>query len=205
MKAVVLSRVIYPIVVFVFLSLGQQSMAQERVAVFDFEITTGLTESDAIVLTNKFRNEIANAPNYTSVERDKIEAVVKEGLFGESDIADQNEAIQLGRQLSATKIILGNIGKIGTTYSVVVRIIDVETGSIENSESLEHRGQLEDLLVELEVMAKKLTGTYVKKKKRGWLYVTGVVIVGSVVTGLLLFSDDGGDATLPVPPSPPSN
>jgi hypothetical protein len=181
------------------------SIAQERLAVFDFRVTSGMTENVAITLTNKFRNEMAKTGNYTMVERSAMEQVLSEQRFSASDIADQDKAVQLGRLLSASKVVVADIGKIGNTYSTFVRLIDVQTGSIENSESMEYEGEQSGLLKEYEVLAKKLAGTYVEKKKRGWLYVTGVTVLGGAAAGFLLLSNGGGGGSLPGPPSPPSN
>ncbi|MEX0608423.1 MAG: CsgG/HfaB family protein [Balneolaceae bacterium] len=179
---------------------------KKRLAVFDFRVTSGVTSDVAVTLTNKFRNEMARTLNYTMVERSAMEQVLSEQRFSASDLADQDKAVQLGKLLSASQVVVGDIGKIGQTYSIVVRLIDVETASIENSESLEYRGEQDGLLTEFEILAPKLAGTYVEKKKRGWLYITGVAVIGGAVTSVLYLSgDSGGESGLPLPPSPPGN
>lgn len=181
-----------------------EMLAQERLAVFDFNVTSGMTDETAITLTNRFRNEMAKAPQYTMVERSAIEQVLQEQRFSVSDIANPETAIQLGDLLSADKIIVGDIGKVGQTYSIFVRLIDAQSGSIDKSETLEYRGAQDGLLSELDVLAQKLSGTYVKRKKRGWLYLTGLALVGGAATYVLTQSD-GGSAGLPLPPGPPDN
>ncbi|MAL16953.1 MAG: hypothetical protein CL670_07850 [Balneola sp.] len=180
-------------------------IAQERVAVFDFRVTSGMSDNVAVTLTNKFRNEMAKTGNYIMVERSAMEQVLSEQRFSASDLADQDKAVQLGRLLSASKVVVADIGKIGNTYSTFVRLIDVQTASIENSESLEYEGEQSGLLKEYEILAQKLAGTYVEKKKRGWLYATGVAVLGGAAAGFLLLSNGGGSGSLPGPPSPPSN
>ena len=195
-------------IIFALLSIivcTTQLSAQDRVVVFDFNVNSGMTNETAITLTNKFRSEIAKTKKYTMVERSAMEQVMSEQRFSVSDLADQEKAIELGKLLSASKVVVGDIDKIGQTYSIFLRLIDTQTGSIENTETLEYRGAQDGLLVELEVLAQKLSGTYVKKKKRGWLYATGVAILGGAAAGYLLLGDDGGDGTLPRPPSPPNN
>ena len=192
------------IALFALLLMGNEAIAQERLAVFDFTVTSGMTNETAITLTNKFRSEMAKAPQFTMVERSAMEQVISEQRFSASDLADRDKAIELGRMLSASKVISGDIGKIGQTYSIFVRLIDTQTGSIEKTETLEYRGAQDGLLVELEVLAQKLSGTYKEKKKRGWLYVTGVAILGGAAAGYLLMSDDGATG-LPLPPGPPDN
>lgn len=179
--------------------------AQERLAVFDFRVTSGMTDEVAVTLTNKFRNEMSKTGLYTMVERSAMEQVLDEQRFSASDLADENKAIALGKLLSASKVVVADIGKIDNTYSTFVRMIDVQTGSIENSETLEYEGSQSGLLKEYEVLAQKLAGTYLPEKKRGWLYVTGVAILGGVAAGVLFLSDGGSTGSLPLPPSPPSN
>jgi|AntRauTorcE11897_2_1112592.scaffolds.fasta_scaffold00026_13 hypothetical protein len=198
------NKIIFTVIVFAVLG-SSLLMAQERVAVFDFRVTSGMSDNVAITLTNKFRNEMAKTGNYTMVERSAMEQVLSEQRFSASDLADQDKAVQLGRLLSASKVVVADIGKIGNTYSTFVRLIDVETASIENSESLEYEGEQSGLLKEYEVLAQKLAGSYVEKKKRGWLYVTGVAVIGGAAASLFLLSNGGSNGSLPLPPSPPSN
>jgi len=179
-------------------------LAQQRLAVFDFNVTSGMTNETAITLTNRFRNEMAKASQFTMVERSAIEQVLQEQRFSVSDIANPETAIQLGDLLSADRIIVGDIGKVGQTYSIFVRLIDAQSGSIEKSETLEYRGPQDGLLSELDVLAQKLSGTYKEKKKRGWLYFTGIAVLGGAATYVLTKSD-GGAAGLPLPPGPPDN
>jgi TolB-like protein len=181
----------------------QESYAQERLAVFDFNVTSGMTNETAITLTNRFRNGMIQTEVYTLVERSAIEQVLAEQRFSVSDIANPETAIQLGDLLSADKIIVGDIGKVGQTYSITVRLIDAQTGSIEKSEALEYRGPQDGLLPELDVLAQKLAGTFVKKKKRGWLYITAAALLGG--TAYVLTQESGGSTGLPLPPSPPNN
>ncbi len=182
----------------------QDIEAQERLAVFDFNVTSGMTNETAITLTNRFRNGMIQTEVFTLVERSAIEQVLAEQRFSVSDIANPETAIQLGDLLSADKIIVGDIGKVGQTYSITVRLIDAQSGSIEKSEALEYRGPQDGLLPELDVLAQKLSGTYVKKKKRGWLYITAAALLGG--TAYVLTQDSGGGAAgLPLPPGPPNN
>lgn len=189
-----------------FILLGtSMAEAQERLAVFDFRVTSGMSDDVAVTLTNKFRNEMSKTGLYTMVERSAMEQVLEEQRFSASDLADESKAIALGKLLSASKVVVADIGKIDNTYSTFVRMIDVKTGSIEKSETLEYEGSQSGLLQEYEVLAQKLAGTYQPEKKRGWLYITGVAILGGVAAGVLLLSDGGNAGSLPLPPSPPSN
>ena len=186
---------------------GMELHAQERLAVFDFRVIDGMSDSEAKTLTNKFRNEMAQTGKYSMVERSAMEQVLSEQRFSASDLADQDKAVELGRLLSASKVVVGDIGKVGRTYSIDVRMINVETGVRVRSTGLEYRGELDGLLEEFEVLARKLAGTYEEKKNRTWLYVAGAGVLGGVAAGLYFLGGggSGGDSGLPLPPSPPSN
>lgn len=192
------------LVLVLIIGFGPQDIeAQERLAVFDFNVTSGMTDETAVTLTNRFRNAMAQEGQFTMVERSAIEQVLQEQRFSVSDIADPDNAPELGRLLTARKLIVGDIGKVGQTYSIFVRLIDAQTGSIERSETLEYRGPQDGLLSELDVLAQKISGTYVKKKKRGWLYITAAALLGG--TAYVLTQESGGSTGLPLPPSPPNN
>ena len=182
-----------------------EAHAQQRLAVFDFQVKNAMSQSEAQTLTNKFRNEMGKTKLYTMVERSAMEQVLSEQRFSASDLADQDKAVQLGKLLSASKVVVGDIGQVGQTYSVFVRLIDVQTASIERSESLEYQGRLDGLFEEFEILAQKLAGTYKEKKKRTWLYLAGIGLVGGAA-GVYFLTSGGGDeaAGLPTPPSPPN-
>ncbi|UCH09035.1 MAG: hypothetical protein JSU61_07230, partial [Fidelibacterota bacterium] len=52
----------------------------------------------------------------------------------------------------------GSIGKIGSTYTVDLRTIDVASGAIENTMTRDYRGEIDGLIAEIERISWELVG-----------------------------------------------
>jgi TolB-like protein len=201
------------------LFLGQIAPAQDRktqeprkkptAAVLDFKAISGLTKQEAAALTSKFAYSFAQTNQYVVVERNQMENILKEQDFSMSDVCNGSEcAVEIGKLLSAEKMIVGDIGKIGETYSVTVKLIDVTTGKVEATVNEEYGGKAEGLLKIFDIMAQKISGTY--QSGHTLLYVLGgaaviaggaaVLLGGGKKVGTALSNNLGGIVDLPLPP-----
>jgi len=167
-----------------FLSAQEPARKKESAAVLDFKATQGISVDEAVTLTNKFRASMAKTQVYEVLERGEMESIMKEQDMSMSDLCDNAEcAVEVGKLLVAKKIIFGAIGKIGDTYSVTVRIIDVSTGKIDFADGEDYKGDTEGLLGVFDRLAQKLTGTYSAPKT--WWYLGGVAVLGGAAAVLL--------------------
>ncbi len=83
------------------------------------------------------------------VTREDMEKIMTEHNIQLSDICDTTErAIELGKILSAQKMLIGAVSKLGGTYQVVVKLVDVETGEIESVGQADAKGAM-DVLFQL--------------------------------------------------------
>jgi hypothetical protein len=140
-----------------------------------------------------------------------MDVILKEQGFQQSG-ACTNEAcaVEMGQLLGVDAMIIGSVGKVGQTYSVTVRMLDLQTGKIVHSASQYYKGEIDGLLTDaLHSIAVKIcaygkpageagqetqakTGSVRKKSKR-WLYITlGGVAVAGGVSAILLMSGSGG-------------
>jgi TolB-like protein len=74
-------------------------------------------------------NALANFDYITLVERRQIETVLKEQQFQLSGLTE-DEGVSVGRILKADIILVGNVGKLGTSVVFSARLINVETGKV---------------------------------------------------------------------------
>lgn len=180
----------------------------------------GVSPVEAEVLSERLRSHISQAlvsieytasedlDQYQVVEQTQVERILEQFEIQNIGCVSDSCAIEFGKMLQVDRIVIGQIGLVGNTYLVSVRIIDVESGkSIANS-SREHKGSIDDILgtVILDVGDELLFG---KKKSRKKLYIyTGIVIAGVAAAAAL--SGGGGDGDggvttpLPEPPGRPS-
>ena len=71
-------------------------------------------------------------------------------------------AVQVGQVLGVSRMITGTIGKFGKTYTIDVRVIDIETSRIIEAIPLDYTGELEGLLGEIRKVAFRLSGKEVE-------------------------------------------
>ena len=111
--------------IFLFLSITF-SFALETVAIIDFE-GIGISESEARALTQRLTSEIVEIGKFTVVERSEMKRLLDEQKFQYSGCVDVSCAVEIGKLLGAKSMVVGTISKLGNSYSVDSRLIDVKT------------------------------------------------------------------------------
>jgi len=77
-----------------------------------------------------------NGAGLKLIERDKIQALLKEIAFGQTGGVDETKAVQVGKILGAQAIALGAFMVLGEKMRIDVRIIKVETSELILAESI---------------------------------------------------------------------
>ncbi|MCB0834707.1 MAG: DUF2380 domain-containing protein [Bacteroidetes bacterium] len=173
-------------------------------AVLDFRAQTMIKADELVALSNKFRTSLAQTKQFTLLERADMENILKEQDFSMTDMCNTAEcAVEVGQLLAAEKMITGDLGKVGDTYTVTVRIIDVSTGKVERTASQEYKGETEGLIKAFDVLAQKLTGIY-KANTTLWYTLGGVgVAAGSALVAIFLSKSGGKSTSVGKPPADP--
>ena len=185
----------------------QSQPGRETLAVLDFNVSSGLSTKEATTLTNVFRSTLFNTQIYDVLERNEMESILKEQVFTLSGACNSAEcAVEIGKLLSAEKMVIGDIGKIGEYYSITVRLVSVSTSKIDISFDERYKGDPEGLLDVFKEMASKLAGTY-DEGSNIWWYIGGAAVVGAGVAVVLLKAKEEGEEPLNgvVVGAPPSN
>ena len=77
-----------------------------------------------------------------------MEQIIKEQGFQQSGCSTDECMVEVGKLIGVEKIIGGSISQVGNIYSVSARIVNVETGEIENTGVYDHTGNIGELLTE---------------------------------------------------------
>lgn len=142
---------------------------KETIAVIDFSPLLGVEPGESIILTNRLRSALSHTQEYIVLERKAMNVILAEQDFSISENCSNSEcAVRVGQMLAAQKVILGDVGKLGRTYAIHVRLIDVSTGSIEKSTFEEYRGDSDGLLKVIAKIATDLSGVSSESVK-DWL------------------------------------
>lgn len=163
---------------------------KEQVAVLELDVD-GLSRSEGSTLTNRLRSELVKIDSFTIVERSKMNEILDEQGFQMTGCTSSECAVQAGKLLSVNRICTGNIGKLGSMYTLTIRLIDVESGKIVRSVTEDCLCPVEDLLTRaIPKVAAKLAGIKnyyaIESNYKG---ETGDIFVKSIPEGAKIYLD----------------
>jgi TolB-like protein len=118
-----------------------------NIAVVDFN-GNNISDGEVRALTDRLRTELFNTKYFKVIEREMMQEVLKEQGFQQSGCTTDECMVEIGRLIGVEKIIGGSISKVGNIYSVSSRLVNVETGEIENTAVFDHTGNIGQLLTE---------------------------------------------------------
>ena len=132
---------------FICLSAAILSAQKIPVAVLDFE-GFGISRSETQVLTSRLRNELFHVGEFLMLERGLMESILAEQGFQLAGCTTNECLVEVGRLIGARQMIGGSISKIGRTYTVSARRVDVETGQIVSVSDVDLQASLDEMLTE---------------------------------------------------------
>jgi TolB-like protein len=115
------------------------------IAVLDFD-GFGISESEAIALSNRLRNELFRLGTFQVVDRGMMQSILEEQDFQLTGCTSNECLVQVGKLIGAQQMVGGSVSKVGGTFTVSARLVDVETGTVLGVSDFDLRGELDDLL-----------------------------------------------------------
>jgi TolB-like protein len=103
------------------------SAQQPVVAVAPFDAISGISSTDANMITRVFFIRLGNTGKVSLVDRSVVERVLKEHSFQAGDWSDQKKTAELGTALNADWIVRGEMEKFGSSILVTVQFYDIRT------------------------------------------------------------------------------
>jgi len=130
-----------------------------HVAVLDTILAAGMDPTAAIPITDKIIEELLNSGKYTVLDRANTAQILVEKEFQLSSGIVRNEEIRLaGEYLGADYVVLANASRVGSTYVISAKMIDVITGEIAAQASTEKQGKIDVLLEIARTVGKQISG-----------------------------------------------
>lgn len=205
----------HALALFFFTWIGSSvSGSQPLVAVMSLEARK-VDTSDALTLRDALSNHLIATGEVRVMERAQVEAILREQGFQQSGLCDQNEcAVQVGKLLGIDRIVVGSVGKIGETFTVALRMVDVTTGEVLATASRNQRGQIDAVLTDL---IPQVAAELVRRKGRPapvadspskgrplWPWIAGGALIagGAAAAVLLLSSEETSDPAPQIPVDP---
>ncbi len=119
---------------FMLLAVPLLSQEKMRLAVLDLE-PKDVSKVIASSVSDLLRTEIVDTGSFIVVERGQMNAILKEQGLQNTGCTDSACAVQVGKLLSAKKILIGEVNQIGAGIIITARVVDVEKGVAEFASS----------------------------------------------------------------------
>ena len=120
--------------------------AKINIAVIELD-AFGIPRSEASAIADRLRSEIYYSNRYQVLERDKMQAILDEHGIQQAGLSSDATLIESGKLLNVRQIACGSVGKVGGTYSLSLRLIDVETGRILSVSTEDVQGDIGELML----------------------------------------------------------
>jgi TolB-like protein len=167
--------------------------AQEKttIAILNLETREGISKSGAGTLTDRLRTELVNLKKFSVLERAQMYTILQEQGFNQSGCVSTECAVEAGRLLGVQQMVAGEIGKVGNTLTIHVRLFNVETGEIIQAHQVDYEGDADGLLLKMKDVARDISGIE-EESSFPWLWVSlGVIAAGA---GAIVLMQSGGDS-----------
>jgi len=175
-----------------FISITNAQERQKTVGILNLE-PSGISAEEARTLTNRLHSELSKTRRYRVVEMSAVEDILREQGLQQSGACTRDECVaEVGNLLNAEWMLAGGIGRIGGTFSVDLRMIEVKSRKIVITVSETYRGQQEGLLEVMRTVATKLS------YPAGSVPTTGALRVVSEPEGARIFLNEKAAGLAPI-------
>ena len=123
------------------------SFAKQNIAIL--ELTgSGIDSSNLRALTEKLSYELLATDSFSVLERSEMAMILKEQEFQQTGCTDATCAVEVGQLLNVDEMVVGSVNKLGSLYTIMLRSLNVGTGEVVRSASVDcYDYQVEDLMI----------------------------------------------------------
>ncbi|NOZ04716.1 MAG: hypothetical protein GXO92_09000 [FCB group bacterium] len=223
MYKLLLTGILLIVPAFVTAQAEAESAEKPTAAVLDFQ-GLGITNMEAVALTQRLAGELVNTGALIIVERNQIKEILEEQGFQQSGCTTAECAVEIGALLGVQKMISGSFGKVGETYTIEAKMFSVATGQTERAVNKTYKGEVDGLITQVELVAWELVGLdppddlkeragisvekpkVAKKGGKRLLFWTGVLAAAGGGAYYYLMTQQGEKqlSDLQLPPEPPA-
>jgi len=101
------------------------------------------------VIEDAIASELVKTGQVRVLEREQMDRILREQGFQETSCVQGSCSVEMGRLLSVNSLLTGSLGRIGNTYSLSLRMVDVGTGEVTGSVTKSKSGNIESVLTDL--------------------------------------------------------
>lgn len=142
---------------------GEEKKGQERLAVLDLDAKYGIEKDLAKALSVIVRDKIHSFGEFQVMSREDIEAVANREQLMQAMGCDDGSGqclVNFGRAIGTRYMVAGDISKLGSTYTVSLRMLDTkgENAGVSNRVSGDYKCDEDGLIEAVRNVAMKLVG-----------------------------------------------
>ncbi|MBN2050367.1 MAG: PEGA domain-containing protein [Spirochaetales bacterium] len=146
---------------FVFIPFSVSSQDRDRIAVLPLT-AVGVPKAHADACTYLLETSLVKTGIFHVLEQGQMSAILEAQRFSLSGCTDDSCAVEVGRLLSAEKIVVGSVVAVGKKFAMTAKIINVEIGLAEIADEV-GADSIEELSDLAGVLAAKLAGLDVEE------------------------------------------
>ncbi len=124
-------------VLFVLL-LSFRLFASEKIsmAVYDFDARS-VPPAIGDSVTDFVQTSLYETGKFNMMDRKNVQKILKEQMFQKTGCSSTDCAVEAGRILNVSNMVLGSVSKLGQRYVISLQLVDVEQGKISISDKVE--------------------------------------------------------------------
>lgn len=161
-----------------------------QIAVLDLTGESSEVRQEVRTISDRLESELIKTEVFRLLERRRIHEILQEQGFQESGVCQESSCqVQMGQMLGVDQIVVGSVGKVGSVYSLNVRMVSVQTGEILQTQVADVQGDLARLLTQgCQKVAQGLAFPQgkapEKRKKTGWIWGASILGVIALIAGV---------------------
>ncbi len=138
-------------------SLSSQPLS---IGVLDLD-PVGVSDSESRAITQRLRYYLGQDDAFEIIERNQMESILNEIGFQSSGAANSDESVvQVGQILGVSRMVAGSITRVGTIYSIQIRIMEPASSRIEHTAIADAEGIEAVLQIATRKIAEELADYY---------------------------------------------
>jgi len=138
------------------MSISYAATDRMNIAVMEL-IGQGIDAPSSSIISDRLRTEIVKSGMVSLLERSAMQDILKEQGFQQTGCTSDACAVEMGQLLGVSHMVVGSVGKLGKLITLNIRLIEISTGKIQYSESIDCQCAIEEVLTEsVPKLAKKI-------------------------------------------------
>jgi len=137
-------------------STNAQTDAKPTAAVLTIESKGVIPDAESV--GNMMRLELQKTNRFNVIDRYEIDDVLRKNGIDAKTCFAKSCLLEAGKVLHADKMLTGSVERFGEKIAVSVKLVDVNTGTIENSDVTEYLNLQKEIHKMIEISVKKLLG-----------------------------------------------